>query len=208
MIMASTSTSKVVFFDLDNTLFDHNHALQSAISAVQEKYTNLRERKKEDLITNYNTVLQQTYEEYLEPSLEETMQFHAIYKTAHRVNQRAMQGSVETLVRLREHGYRLAIITNGQIEDQASKAKAIGVSHLVNRIFTSEEVGCCKPDRGIFDFAVAEFGVSPQMIHMVGDSVDEDIKGALEAGLSTIQYLPMATVVHRLLFGEEQCCSW
>jgi beta-phosphoglucomutase-like phosphatase (HAD superfamily) len=126
-----------------------------------------------------------------------------LYKPSYRGNRRATPGSVETLVRLREHGYRLAIVSNGQIEDQAAKAKAIGIRHLVDRIFTSEEGGCCKPNRRIFQFAIEALGASPHMVHMVGDSADSDIKGALDAGLSAILYSPIAQESQRLLFGEE-----
>lgn len=201
--MESTRTTKVVLFDLDNTLFDHYHSLRSAISAVQEKYASLAGSKLEDLIARYNAALQRAYK-YLckeityeeadamkvqlfftvlglpAPSLEEAREFRAIYKPAYSGNRRATPGSVETLVRLREHGYRLAIVSNGQIEDQAAKAEAIGIRHLVDRIFTSEEAGCCKPNRRIFQFAIEALGASPHMMHMVGDSADSDIKGALD----------------------------
>jgi len=190
--MESTQTTKVVLFDLDNTLFDHHHSLRSAISAVQEKYASLAGNKPEDLIARYNSALQRAYDKYLckeityeetdiikiqlfftqlglpEPTPEEASEFRAIYKPAYRANRRATTGSIETLIRLREHGYRLAIISNGQSEDQQAKAEAIGLRPLVDRIFTSEEVGCCKPDRRIFQFAIEALGASAHMTHMHG----------------------------------------
>jgi HAD superfamily hydrolase (TIGR01549 family) len=225
--MDSTRTTKVVLFDLDNTLFDHYHSLRSAISAVQEKYASLGGNTLQDLIGKYNAALQRAYDKYLGkeityeeteamkvqlfftdlglpgPSAEEAREFRATYQPEYRENRRATPGSIETLVRLREHGYRLAIISNGQIEDQADKAEAINIRHLVDRIFTSEEAGCCKPDYRIFQFAIEALGASPTMTYMVGDSVDSDIKGALNAGLSAILYSPMGQESKRLLFGEE-----
>ncbi len=38
---------------------------------------------------------------------------------------------------------------------------------------------------------------------MVGDSVDSDIKGAFDAGLSAILYSPVTKESQRHLFGEE-----
>lgn len=225
--MQSTQTKTIVLFDLDNTLFDHYHSLRTAISAVQERYASLKGHRLEDLIARYNAALERAYDKYLskeilyeetyvmkvhlfftelgmaEPNLEEVKEFRAIYKPAYRKNRRATPGSVETLVRLREHGCCLAIVSNGQIEDQAAKAEAIGIRHLVDRIFTSEEVGYCKPDRRIFQFAIEALGASPDMIHMVGDSVDSDIKGALDAGLSPVLYSPEAQESQRLLFGVK-----
>src|SRR5579862_8638622 len=224
--MESTQTTKVVLFDLDNTLFDQYHSLRSAISAVQEKYASLAGNEQGDLIVRYNAAIQRTYNKCLckeiaykeadtvkvqlfftelglpEPSPEEVKEFRAVYDPAYERNRRATPGSVETLVRLREHGYRLAIISNGQIEYHAIKAEVIGIRHLIDRIFTSEEAGCYKPDRRIFQFAIEALGASPHMIHMVGDSVDLDIKGALNAGLSAILYSPIARESQRPLFGK------
>jgi putative hydrolase of the HAD superfamily len=116
----------------------------------------------EDLIDQYNIALQLAYDEYLdkvityedadvrkihlffsalglpEPSLDEVREFRDAYKAVYRANRRATPGSIEALSRLREHGYRIAIITNGQIEDQADKAEAIGILNLIERIITSE----------------------------------------------------------------------
>jgi FMN phosphatase YigB (HAD superfamily) len=65
----------------------------------------------------------------------------APHKHTYRDNRRGTPGSVETLVRLRERGRRLAIGTTCQIEVQTTKAGTIGICHLVDRILTSEEAG-------------------------------------------------------------------
>jgi putative hydrolase of the HAD superfamily len=218
---------KVVFFDLDGTLFDHYHSLRLAISALQKKYTVLAEKNIEELVDQYNVALQRAYDAYLdkvityeeadirkihlffaslglpEPSLDEVQEFRDAYKAVYRENRRATPGSIEALVRLREHGYRIAIITNGQVEDQAAKAKAIGILHLTDRIITSEETGYRKPDRRIFQYAIEQLGASLDTTCMVGDSADSDIKGALDAQLAVIMYSPTAQNHQRLLFGQQ-----
>ncbi|TQN66542.1 Glyceraldehyde 3-phosphate phosphatase [Colletotrichum shisoi] len=105
------------------------------------------------------------------------------------------------LIRLREHGFRLGIVTNGQLEDQLEKSDAIGVRHLVDNIITSEEAGCCKPDRRLFHLAIEALGATLQNSCMIGDSVDSDIRGGLECGIETILYSPVATDSKRVLFG-------
>ncbi|RYP47036.1 hypothetical protein DL768_006831 [Monosporascus sp. mg162] len=226
-MMTMESTRPVVLFDLDSTIFDHNHSLRSAISAIQENYTDLAGHVLEELTARYNAALQQAYDKCLykeityeeadmmkvhlfftglglpKPSPEEVRGFRATYKPAYRENRRATPGSIETLIRLREDGYRLAIVSNGQIDDQTAKAEVIGIRHLVDRIVTSEETGYCKPDRRIFEFAIEELGASPQTTYMVGDSVDSDISGALNAGLKPILYSPQAQTTQCLLFERE-----
>ncbi|KAL6801467.1 HAD-like domain-containing protein [Trichoderma sp. SZMC 28013] len=218
---------KVVFFDLDGTLFDHYHSLRLAISAVQRNYTGLTEKNIDVLIDKYNLALQRAYYAYLdkvityeeadvqkihlffsslglpEPSLDEVQKFRDMYKAVYRKNRRATPGSIEALVRLREHGYHIAIITNGQVEDQTAKVKAIGIQHLIDRIITSEEAGYRKPDCCIFQYAIEQLGASLDTACMIGDSADSDIKGALNAGLVAIMYSPTAQESQKLLFGQQ-----
>ncbi|RYP74383.1 hypothetical protein DL771_003050 [Monosporascus sp. 5C6A] len=224
--MTLESTHPVVLFDLDNTIFDQNHSLRSAISAIQENYADLAGYGVEELIARYNAALQQAYDKYLykeityeeaevmkvqlfftgfdlpKPTPEEVTDFRATYKPAYRENRIATPGSIETLIRLREDGYRLAIVSNGQINDQTAKAEAIGIRHLVDRIVTSEEAGYCKPDHRIFEFSIEALGASTQTTYMAGDSVDTDINGALNAGLNAILYSPEAQTTQCLLFKK------
>lgn len=226
-MMHPRSQTKVIPFDLDNTLFDHHYSLRSAISAIQRKYPSLSGFDIQILIDTYNTTLQQAYNEYLdkkisyeeadvreirlfftelglpEPSTEGIKGFRDIYKPVYRENRRATPGSIETLSRLRELGYQIAIISNGQIQDQEAKADAIGVRHLVDRVITSEGTGCCKPDPQIFHFALEALGAVPEAAHMVGDSPDSDIKGAINAKISAVMYSPLARNSRRLMFGKE-----
>ncbi|PNP46768.1 hypothetical protein TGAMA5MH_01720 [Trichoderma gamsii] len=177
--------TKAIYFDLDGTLFDHDHSLRQAISAIHKKYSALTERTVEELMKQYDASLQQTYDLYLnnvityeeadarkihlffkslglpKPSLDEVQKVRDAYRAVYGANRRSTAGSVETLVRLREHGYRIGIIINGQIQDQTEKAKAIGILHLTDRIITSDEAGHRKPDRRIFQYAIEQLGTNP-----------------------------------------------
>ncbi|RBR14506.1 hypothetical protein FVER53590_27576 [Fusarium verticillioides] len=216
---------KMVLFDLDNTLFDHYHSLRCAISAVQEKYSGLAATPVPVLVNHYNQCLQQAYDRYLEkvitydetesekvklffqavhlpePTAKDIKEFRDTYKPVYRENRRATPGSIETLARLREHGYRLAIITNGQIQDQADKAKAIGVDLLIEHIITLEEAGYRKPDVRIFQYALDKLSFGSAC--MVGDSIESDIRGALEAQLTAVLYSPLSHDTVQHLFGQD-----
>ncbi|KAL3441824.1 HAD-like domain-containing protein [Aspergillus insuetus] len=172
---APDGAAKLILLDLDGTLFDHYHSLRCAISAIQDGWPLLASHNRNNLISVYNGALQQAYDKYLskeityeetnglkvklffaaiglpEPSLADIARFREIYQPAYRSNRRATPGAVEALVRLRESGHRLVIVSNGQIDDQTTKAKVIGILHLVDGIITSEEVGSPKPGRRIFE---------------------------------------------------------
>lgn len=218
---------KTVLFDLDNTLFDHYHSLKSALVAIQSQYPGLQTHNLDVLIDTCNTALEHAYQKYLdnkiiyretdtekvktffaklqlpEPTPNEVDMFRAIYKSAYRNNGRATSGSIETLTRLRENGYRLLIVTNGQKEDQIAKAEAIGVATLADHIVTSEEVGYSKPDPRIFQAALSGVGSTPSATYMVGDSIESDIKGGLNAGLTVVLYSPTASDSTRFLFDTQ-----
>ncbi|KAF9873008.1 had-superfamily subfamily variant 1 [Colletotrichum karsti] len=215
-----------VLFDLDNTIFDHYHSLKTAISSIQKNFDGIAQYTTQDLISKYNASLQKAYDEYLskeisyeeadlkkvrlffgeiglpEPDHEQIIEFRNIYKPAYRGSRRATPGSVEILVRLREQGYRLAIVTNGQVKDQLEKLDAIGVRHLVDTIITSEEAGCRKPETHIFHLALQALGASIQKSYVVGDDVESDIKGGIDAGLNTILYSPLSRDSTRELYGR------
>ncbi|KAM0347593.1 hypothetical protein ACHAPU_004605 [Fusarium lateritium] len=193
-----------------------------------DRYTSLQGKKVEELVDQYNAALQQAYDEYLdkvitheqadvrkihlffaalglpELNLDEVQEFRDAYKAVYRGNRRATPGSIKTLVRLREHGYRIVIITtNGQIEDQTAKAEDIGVLHLCKRIITSGEAGCRKPDPRIFQYAMEQLGSSFHATHMIGDSVDSDMKGGIDAQLAPILYSPETLVSQQTLFEQQ-----
>lgn len=140
-----------------------------------------------------------------EPSREEIQHFKEKYSEAYKASRRAMPDSIETLIRLKEAGYTLAIVTNGPVKEQNDKAEAIGVGELVDRIFTSEEVGVAKPDRRVFQFALEDLGVETGRAYMVGDNLETDIKGALDVGVSPILFNPDSNVLEteQLLFGKQ-----
>ncbi|KAH6685805.1 HAD-like domain-containing protein [Plectosphaerella plurivora] len=218
---------KAILFDLDNTLFDHFNSLRHAISAVRSRFDYLQEFTTDELIAKYNAALQSSYDAYLrreithgeveqlkvvtffqdagfsQPSLEEIREFRNTYRPIYRSNGTATPGSIETLCRLHENGYKLAIITNGQVEDQKAKAECIRVAQLVDHIFTSEEAGVSKPDTAIFRWASSSMKVNQSDMIMVGDSIESDIKGALNAGISPSLYCPFAKQDQTLIQGTQ-----
>ena len=62
--------------------------------------------------------------------------------------------------------------------------------YLVDRIFTSEEAGCCKPDALFYKAACPTIGCSETNTCMIGDSLDSDNKGAVCVGIRAIMYGP------------------
>jgi HAD superfamily hydrolase (TIGR01509 family) len=129
--------------------------------------------------------------------------FRDIYCAAYRASRRATPGSIGVLTWLKDLGYRLAIVTNGQRQDQHEKAQAIEVFEVVERIFTSEEIGAAKPDPRIFEAALEALEVEARGSYMVGDCPESDIQGALNVGLQPVLFDPESQETERSLFGKQ-----
>ena len=90
---------------------------------------------------------------------------------------------VAGLQSLIDAGYRVGLVTNGAIGQQV-KAEKLGIVPLLSCCVVSGLVGIRKPDRRIFDLAVAEAGgPGPDTPWMVGDNAAYDVGGAQGAGL-------------------------
>jgi putative hydrolase of the HAD superfamily len=95
-------------------------------------------------------------------------------------------GLHETLAALRGRGVRVGIVTNGVVARQAPKVAVLGLDGLVDAVVVSEAVGVSKPDRRIFDHALAALGVRPEAAWFVGDNPVTDVLGARRAGLTPV----------------------
>jgi HAD superfamily hydrolase (TIGR01549 family) len=94
---------------------------------------------------------------------------------------------LDGLRRLRRHGWRLGIVTNGMTDNQLGKIRNTGLGKLVDGWCISGEVGIRKPDPEIFRLAVARCGGIPgRGGWMIGDDLDYDVAGGRAAGLRTI----------------------
>jgi putative hydrolase of the HAD superfamily len=78
-------------------------------------------------------------------------------------------------------GLRLAVISNWD-ERLSRVLDALEVGDRFDDVVVSAEVGVEKPHAGIFAAAAARLGCDPRAIVHVGDSVREDVEGALAAG--------------------------
>lgn len=92
----------------------------------------------------------------------------------------------EVLQYLTNKGYQLHLITNGFEETQHSKLKYSGLNVFFKEIITSEGSNSLKPQKEIFDFAMAKAKASVKESIMIGDSLEVDIAGAMNAGMDQI----------------------
>ena len=85
------------------------------------------------------------------------------------------------LARLRAAGLRIALVSNTS-RDLDAAAAHFGLEPFVDFTVASSLVGCCKPAPQIFRGLLDEAGVPADRAVMVGDDLEDDVRGAIAAG--------------------------
>ncbi len=102
-----------------------------------------------------------------------------------------MPGAFELIQDLAAH-YPLYILTNGFDDIQYVKIEGAGMRPFFREIITSQQVGTKKPSPFFYAYALERAGVKAEEALMIGDHVEADVRGALNAGIPAIHYNPFS----------------
>lgn len=94
--------------------------------------------------------------------------------------------AVATLQGLRARGLYAAVVSNADDDYLGELLIRHGFDSLLDDWSSSEEAQSCKPDPGIFDYALAKAGRGAKEVLFVGDSLAHDVAGAQAAGMLTV----------------------
>ncbi len=92
----------------------------------------------------------------------------------------------EILQYLADKNYELHLITNGFEKVQHSKLKYSGLDRFFKEVITSEGSNSIKPNKEIFEYAFRKTNANPAKSIMIGDTLDVDILGAINAGIDQV----------------------
>lgn len=195
-----------VFFDLDHTLWDFDKNSEMAFDRIFKNHC--REVKIEDFIEKYIPINQECWRLYQSDLIthqelrynrlkfsfdalscaisDENIEQIAIdYIEFLTDNNHLFDGAIEVLEYLKPK-YKLHIITNGFAHVQTKKINNASLGGYFSTITNSELAGVKKPNSIIFDYAVNSAQCSKENSIMIGDDLEADIGGALNAGLDAI----------------------
>lgn len=103
-----------------------------------------------------------------------------------------------TLDYLKDHNYRLAIVTNREKSCQ-EQLDRLGLAPYFELTIVSGEINLFKPDKAIFKYTLDLMGITPDEAIYVGDNYFTDIIGAQQAGILPVLIDP------NKIFPEAEC---
>jgi putative hydrolase of the HAD superfamily len=92
----------------------------------------------------------------------------------------------DTLEGLRQRGLYTAVVSNADDDYLGALLELHGLDALLDDWTSSEEAESCKPDRRIYEYALAKAGRVADETWFVGDSLQHDIAGAHAIGMRTV----------------------
>ena len=104
---------------------------------------------------------------------------------------------LEALDSLRNHGYRLWLLSNAQRAFTAYELRLLGLGPQFDGIYLSSDYQCRKPDVRFFRALLDEQKLDPTRCLMIGNDRETDIAGAMNAGLSTLYMHTNLTPAHQ-----------
>jgi len=206
----STSVPRTLLFDLDDTLFDHRrsaraalqevhrrHAVGVAFDAFERHHAHYLEEMHIEVLAGRIGLDEARRERFrrvfealgLPLAPAEVGAAASAYRGGYMSARRALDGAADLLAALRGRA-RIVIVTNNLLEEQQDKLAYCGLAPFVDELVASEDVGASKPDRQIFEIALARAGARADEAVMVGDSWANDIVGAHGAGIRAIWFNP------------------
>lgn len=193
----------MIFFDIDDTLLDYKSSQDIAAKAFSEKYAT-HIPAPDQFVNVWNRVTDHHMARYLsgEISFQEQRRwrikdsfslelsdqqaddifsdYYQIYESSWTL----FPDVVDVLDNLA--GTQLAVITNGDKENQTYKLERLGVLSHFTEIITPACAGAAKPDPAIFQLAARVVGKRPEECWYIGDNHALDYHGALASGFNSV----------------------
>lgn len=195
----------MIFFDIDRTLFDYDHAVDRAMEDFYERFhqeldldLGAFKRRWIELYEQYwpayelgtlslkeqRILRMQGLFEAQRISTVQAEKYARFHNDAYVSHWRLFPDVIPLLDHLQ--GKKLGVISNGNDERQRAKLTRTGIADRFEVIVISAAHGCAKPDPRIFLTACTMGGAFNGESTHIGDNLHADIAGAAGAGLSAV----------------------
>ena len=200
---------KVLLFDSDNTLFNHNAHEKLALA---EAFAEYGEPLKEGVYELYHEINANCWKEFelgvIHPrglfierfdrlakktnASFDPERMNAIFTPALGRQSVPFEDSYEVCEKLSKT-HTLYIITNGTHSIQLYRYERSPLRPFFSGIFTAESMGANKPKAEFFENVLRQIGNPPKSdCIVIGDSLTSDMQGGVNAGIDTCWFNPNA----------------
>ena len=203
---------RAVFFDLDDTLFDHAFSARTALSHVRRLHESFAAIEVDRFEGAHARILEELHLEVmtgrLDIDLARVERFRrlaaavdaaiepdfaaraaAAYRQQYIDARREVAGAAALLAAERRRA-AVGIISNNLLAEQQAKLRHCGLDRFIDVLVVSEEAGSAKPERTIFELALQRAGCRAEEAVMIGDAWENDVEGARRAGMRAIWFDP------------------
>lgn len=199
-----------IFFDLDNTLWDHRKNAYLTIRSLFEKeeITLKYNIDFEEFHSVYHEINEKLWEQIRDGEIDkEYLRKHRFYDTFKRfgvddlnlsmffeehfldkiLNYNHLVESADVILEyLKSKNYTLHIISNGFQEVTERKCILSGIDHYFNTITSADSVGVRKPNPEIFEYSLGLSKAKKEESILIGDDWIADVVGAQNFGIDVI----------------------
>ncbi|MEO5569396.1 MAG: YjjG family noncanonical pyrimidine nucleotidase [Bacteroidia bacterium] len=203
---------KHLFFDLDHTLWDFDRNSKEVLHELFHKHS-LRDKgvNADEFISRYIEINHEMWRLYhlnkIDRDTLRTIRFEKTFAHFEIDDEKIITAfpddyldllpsrkhlfpmAIETLEYLMDK-YSLHLITNGFERVQFLKLDGSGLTKYFEEIIISEKTGYKKPDKEIFLHALEISSANVNESIMIGDDMEADIKGAINAGMDVVYFNP------------------
>lgn len=199
-----------IFFDLDHTLWDFELNSKTSMHEIY-KHFELDVLVTRDFDSFYETYSQHNkllWERFQKGHIRsDELKWKRMWRTlmdfkkpdealAVKMNEKYLEvlptqkavfpNTIEILTHLKEKNYSLHLITNGFEKVQQRKIENCGIAPFFTEMITSESSNSMKPEKEIFETAFKKTGAKAEHSIMIGDNLEADIQGGINAGMDTV----------------------
>ncbi|MCO7126431.1 HAD family hydrolase [Sporolactobacillus shoreicorticis] len=199
----------MIFFDLDDTLLDHETADANAVSDFYNKYKENFPVTKCLFREKWDQLSAQYFQLFLDGKYsfqqQRRMRMRALFARAltdheadvlfsdylefYEQHWKCFPDVLPCLNALFRKGQKLGIISNGSSTQQMKKLKKTGLIDYFSFLIFSGDIGVAKPEPQIFRHACSAAGYSPSQCFYIGDNYQKDIIGSSNVGMKAIWLL-------------------
>lgn len=199
-----------IFFDLDNTLWDHRKNAYLTLKDIfkREKVEEIYQLDFEDFHKEYFTINENLWAEIRDGKInKEYLRKHRFYDSFlffgidnpelaeffenHFLDQilnynELVDGTMKILDYLSSKNYTLHILSNGFKEVTYKKTEFSGIKNYFKTITSADEINIRKPQPEIYSYALEKANAEKASSIMIGDDWVADIEGAKSFGMDVI----------------------